>query len=113
MTAPRGTSRSTGPSAHEVPLLYATTDGAPYERYEIERVSGPRWPYGEMEFTVRLIADGGGTVVEQRIAWSGWAGLNPLSMTDRRDYGERPARGRALQRLRRRGDHVRTPLRGT
>jgi hypothetical protein len=54
----------------EVPLLYATTAGAPYERYEIERVGGPWWPYGEMEFTVRLFADGGGTVVEQPIAWS-------------------------------------------
>ena len=30
----------------DVPLLYATTAGAPYERYEIERVDGPRWPDG-------------------------------------------------------------------
>ena len=30
----------------DVPLLYATTSGAPYERYEIERVDGPRWPDG-------------------------------------------------------------------
>ena len=52
----------------EVPLLYATTTGAPYERYEIELVSGPVWPYGEMEFTVRLFADGGETVVEQPIS---------------------------------------------
>ena len=29
----------------DVPLLYATTSGAPYERYEIERVDGPAWPY--------------------------------------------------------------------
>src|SRR5262245_51346081 len=27
----------------EVPLLYATTSGAPYERYEIERAEGPVW----------------------------------------------------------------------
>ena len=52
----------------EVPLLYATTTGAPYERFEIERVSGPRWPYGEMEFNVRLFAEGGETVVEQLIS---------------------------------------------
>ncbi|MDP8931299.1 MAG: hypothetical protein M3O70_22690, partial [Actinomycetota bacterium] len=54
----------------EVPLLYATTSGAPYERFEIERVSGPRWPYAEMEFKVRLFADDGATVVEQPIAWA-------------------------------------------
>jgi hypothetical protein len=58
-----------GTAVDEVPLLYATTAGAPYERYEIERVSEPWWPYGEMEFTVRLFANGGATVVEQPIAW--------------------------------------------
>ena len=52
----------------EVPLLYATTTGARYERSEIERVSGPHWPYGEMEFKVRLFAEGGETVVEQLIS---------------------------------------------
>jgi hypothetical protein len=53
----------------EVPLLYATTSGAPYERYEIERVGGPRWPYAEMEFKVRLFADDGATAVEESISW--------------------------------------------
>ena len=53
----------------EVPLMYATTAGAPYERYEIERASDPLWPYGWMEFKVRLFADGGETVVEQQIRW--------------------------------------------
>lgn len=52
----------------EVPLLYATTTGARYARFEIERVSEPLWPYGDMDFTVRLIADGGETVVEQPIS---------------------------------------------
>ncbi|MGZ8571530.1 MAG: hypothetical protein ACXWW5_04810 [Actinomycetota bacterium] len=56
------------PMPREVPLLYATTTGAPYERSEIERVSAPAWPYGWMEFTVRLSAEGGETVVEQRIS---------------------------------------------
>ena len=48
----------------EVPLLYATTSGAPYERSEIERVQGPVWPSGWMEYKVRLFAVGE-TVVEQ------------------------------------------------
>ncbi|MBF8289073.1 MAG: hypothetical protein HW391_41 [Chloroflexi bacterium] len=55
-------------SAEEVPLLYGTTTGAPYERSEIERVGPPVWPYGWMEFVVRLFADDGETVVEQPIA---------------------------------------------
>ena len=48
----------------EVPLLYATTGGTPYERSEIERVQGPVWPTGWFEFRVRLFAEDG-TVVEQ------------------------------------------------
>ena len=51
----------------EVPLLYATTGGNPYERSEIERVQGPVWPTGWMEFKVRLFAEDG-TVVEQSLA---------------------------------------------
>jgi hypothetical protein len=54
-----------------VPLLYATTAGAPYERYEFDVLSRPQWPDGSMRFTVRLFADGGETVVEQQITWSG------------------------------------------
>jgi hypothetical protein len=50
-----------------VPLLYATTSGAPYERYEIERVGEPRWPDGWMTFSARLFADDDATVVEQGI----------------------------------------------
>jgi hypothetical protein len=53
----------------DVPLLYATSSGAPYERYAIERVDGPRWPYGGVTFSARLFADGGATVVEQEISW--------------------------------------------
>lgn len=52
----------------DVPLLYATTSGAPYERYEVERVNGPRWPYGLLTFSTRLFADGDATVVEQVIS---------------------------------------------
>jgi hypothetical protein len=53
---------------HVLPLLYATTSGARYERYELERLEGPDWPDGRMTFRVRLIADGGATVVEQEVA---------------------------------------------
>ncbi|HET9248705.1 MAG TPA: hypothetical protein VFP13_02025 [Actinomycetota bacterium] len=51
----------------DVPLLYATTSGAAYERYEIERVGSPLWPDGWMTFSARLFAEGDATVVEQRI----------------------------------------------
>ncbi len=54
-----------------VPLLYSTTLGAPYERYEIERVDGPQWPFASMTFGVRLFADGNSAVVEQQIVWYG------------------------------------------
>ena len=46
-----------------VPLLYATTSGAPYERAEFEPVVAIEWPYGLKAFKVRLFA--GDTVVEQ------------------------------------------------
>ncbi len=48
----------------EVPLLYATTSGASYERSEIQRLRGPVWPNGWLEYKVRLFAEGQ-TVVEQ------------------------------------------------
>lgn len=62
----------------EVPLLYATTSGVPYERFEFERVDGPRWPYGgDIGFSVRLFADGDAIVVEQVIVshWDGGASV--------------------------------------
>jgi hypothetical protein len=49
----------------DMPLLYASTSGAPYERFEIERVEGPVWPTGYLIFKLRLFAEGGDTVVEQ------------------------------------------------
>jgi hypothetical protein len=70
----------------DVPLLYATTSGAPYERYEIERVGGPHWPDGRMAFAVRLFADGDATVVEQHVSWdrdqSGGSWLDAHSTTE-------------------------------
>ena len=49
----------------EIPLLYATSTGAPYERSEFELVDGPVWPEGGMQFEVRLFAENDETVVEQ------------------------------------------------
>jgi hypothetical protein len=50
----------------EVPLVYTTSSGAPYERYSITgRMQGPVWPLEPVEYKVRLFADGGDTVVEQ------------------------------------------------
>jgi hypothetical protein len=49
----------------EIPLLYATSTPAPYERSEFELVDGPLWPDGRMRFRVRLFAENGETVVEQ------------------------------------------------
>lgn len=48
----------------EVPLLYATTSRARYERFETQRVDGPVWPTGWTEHKVQLFAEGE-TVVEQ------------------------------------------------
>lgn len=47
----------------DIPLLYATTSGAPYEHAEFDRVRGIEWPHGKTAFRVRLFA--GETVVEQ------------------------------------------------
>ncbi len=48
----------------EAPILYATTGGSPYERYEFDRQRGPVWPTGWTEARVRLFAEDG-TQVEQ------------------------------------------------
>lgn len=47
----------------DVPLLYVTTSGAPYDRAEFEPIVGIEWPYGLTAFKVRLVA--GETEVEQ------------------------------------------------
>lgn len=57
--------RETSPFKHkEVPLLYADTDGARYERFEIERLQVGEWPSGWIELRTRLFSEDG-TVVEQ------------------------------------------------
>lgn len=50
--------------AAQVPLLYATSDGSPYERFEYD--ARPAWPHGGVEASIRLYADGGDTVVKQQ-----------------------------------------------
>ena len=49
----------------QIPLLYATSTGAPFERSEFELVDGPVWPHAGMQFVVRLFAENDQTVVEQ------------------------------------------------
>jgi len=51
-----------------VPLLYATSNGAAYERSEFEIADGPMWPDGRVQLRVRLFARNDDTVVEQRFA---------------------------------------------
>lgn len=54
------------PPTEDVPLLYATTTGAAYERSEREVVDRWVWPDGgPMRVKIRLFAEGGETVVEQ------------------------------------------------
>jgi hypothetical protein len=48
-----------------VQLLYGTTRGVPYGRFEIVRVGKPQWPDGWVQVEVRLFAEGGNVVVEQ------------------------------------------------
>jgi hypothetical protein len=69
----------------DVPLLYATTSGATYDRYEVERVEGPRWPDGQMTFLVRLFADDDATVVQHEISlYQGGLWLDANSTTENR-----------------------------
>ena len=49
----------------EIPLLYATSTGAPYVRSEFDLLDDPTWPSGAMRFEVRLFAASDETVVEQ------------------------------------------------
>jgi hypothetical protein len=53
------------PATSQVPLLYETTPGNPYDRSEFVLEQGPVWPGGWREYTVRLFAAAGSTVVEQ------------------------------------------------
>ena len=107
----------------DVPLLYATTSGAPYERYEIERVDGPPWPDGSMTFAARLFADGDATVVEQQISWDriivagcGWMPMRRPRTASRSSCPTRPPTVRSPFRRRahgRRGCPGRAPGTGS
>ncbi len=61
--------RVQGYDGTDVPLLYASTSAASYERYEIGNVGRPRWPDASMTFSARLFTDGDTTVVEQQFRW--------------------------------------------
>jgi hypothetical protein len=68
----------------QVPLLYATTEGLRYERFEIEIEEGPRWPAGVYSVTVRLFARGGRDVVEQHLdVWPGSQGQLTMDTSGR------------------------------
>lgn len=47
----------------DVPLLYASTSGALYAPYEIEKVGRSLWPDAPMAFSARLFTGGDTTVV--------------------------------------------------
>jgi hypothetical protein len=63
-------------------LLYETSAGVPYDRFEFEQVGDPQWPFGSMEFKARLFA--GDTVVEQIFStpYDGRLGLEYHSLGD-------------------------------
>jgi hypothetical protein len=73
------------------PLLYATTEGHPFERFEIVSIDGARWPAGVGTATVRLFA-GGGDVVEENISlWPdprGHLTMDTLGREGTRENGE-------------------------
>jgi len=76
-------------SRPRVPLLYATTEGHPYERFEIVSVQGPAWPAGVYQVTVRLFARGGEDVVEQEFAvWPGSDGQLTMDSWTTTENGE-------------------------
>ena len=64
-------------------LLYATTTGAPYERFEVVSLDDPNWPDGSRRFDVRLFAEDDQTVVVQSFTLgrdgTGRWGLEPNS----------------------------------
>jgi hypothetical protein len=51
----------------ESPVLYTTTGGSRYERYEFARLQGPVWPAGWIEYRIRLFAEDETTVEESFI----------------------------------------------
>ncbi len=52
----------------EVPVMYATTGGSPYERYDFDRRQGPVWPAGWIEFRIHLFAEDGSEVEQTFVA---------------------------------------------
>jgi hypothetical protein len=71
-----------GLTAHELPLVYATSTGVSYERFEFEVTGRPAWPNLDKMITVRLFAEGDQIVVEQRFVLHGDAGRLRLVYSD-------------------------------
>lgn len=77
-----GAERHVDSDPAEIPLLYAASDGARYERFEHEVLEGPLWPYGSVVVNARLFANGGQTVVEQAFRLeAGFLEYRPISPT--------------------------------
>ncbi len=76
-----------GDAIQAVPLLYATSTGAAYERWEYDVVTGPVWPNGDMRFVVRLFAEDGATVVEQVLSYDE-VGADGMRLVYDLGYGE-------------------------
>jgi hypothetical protein len=68
-----------------LPLLYATSTGAPYERFEFQPLGAPGWPLGDTAVNVQLFAEGGATVVEQSFMLNREGGRLGLDYYDDRD----------------------------
>jgi len=60
----QGADEHVNSSSETIPLLYAASNGARYERFDYD--AAPRWPTGEFDVTIRMYADGGNTVIEQQ-----------------------------------------------
>jgi len=82
----------------EAPLLHATTGGSRYQRSEIERVQGPVWPAGWIEFKVRLFAEDGIVVEQHFVVFRQENGRLGLVYGSADEYGDPPTieNGQAL-----------------
>ena len=83
------------------PLLHATTSGSSYDRFEIERVQGPMWPAGWIEFNARLFAEDGSVVEQRFVVLRQEDGRLALVYGNASEYGDPPTieNARALYSL--------------
>jgi hypothetical protein len=74
----------------QAPLLYTSTGGSRYERFEIERAQGPVWPAGWIELKARLYAVDGTVVEQQFVVVRQENGRLGLVYGSASEYGEPP-----------------------